>query len=292
MKSGKSFLLKKAENNQFSAFFIWLHLNSNQAFKMTRFIKGGLSLILLLFVLMPCRAQRLFITANWCYESEAIVSVDSVQGLTPPLRYSFNNEPFTEEHTYLPGKVGPVTIVVRDANLKEAQETAMVRQSGYIGFSYDSTHATCDKEATINITELFGGIAPLNYTINNEPGNSAVDHGGNKIVVTDDAKCIAEHTVELENFCWKVYSGFSPNGDGINDTWELDELEDEFENAFVQVMNRFGQVVHRSEGPYLPWNGESVTGQELPSGTYYFQIFPLGVDHKEYEVNGFISISR
>lgn len=259
---------------------------------MTLLAKGGFSLLILLFTLVPGSAQRLFITANWCYESEAIVSVDSVQGLTPPLRYSFNNEPFTEESNYFPGKVGPVSILVRDANLNEVQETAMIRQSGFIGFTYDSTHATCDKEATINIKEIFGGLPPLTYTINSDPGNSAVDHGSNKILVTDDAKCMAEHTVMLENFCWKVYSGFSPNGDGINDTWEVDELEGEFENAFVQVKNRFGQIVHRSEGPYLPWNGESVTGQELPSGTYYFQIFPLGLDQKEYEVNGFISISR
>ncbi len=259
---------------------------------MRQAVKKALLLNLLLFIFVTSQAQRLFMTANWCYESEAIVSVDSVRGLTPPLRYSFNNEPFTEDNVYFPGKAGAVSVLVRDANLLEVAETARVKQSGYIGLTYDSSHATCNKEATITISEVFGGLGTLTYTTNSEPGTTAANHGANKIIVTDEAKCTAEHTVNLENFCWKVYTGFSPNGDGVNDTWEIDELEDDFENAFLQVKNRFGQVVHRSEGPYLPWNGKSITGQELPSGTYYFQIFPLGIDTKEYEVNGFITISK
>ena len=65
---------------------------------------------------------------------------------------------------------------------------------------------------------------------------------------------------------------FSPNGDGINDTWVIKNLQ-EYPNPLVQVFDRNGQIVYQQEGPYTPWNG-TYNGRPLPVATYYFIINP------------------
>jgi gliding motility-associated-like protein len=68
----------------------------------------------------------------------------------------------------------------------------------------------------------------------------------------------------------KVPNAFSPNGDGINDTWVLENLVD-YPGATVEIFNRYGQRVFRSNGYSRPWDGR-YNGQPLPVATYYYVI--------------------
>lgn len=63
---------------------------------------------------------------------------------------------------------------------------------------------------------------------------------------------------------------FSPNGDGIHDTWVIPRLQD-YAGAVVMVYNRYGQQVFRSAGYSRAWDG-TVGGKPLPSGVYYYMI--------------------
>jgi gliding motility-associated-like protein len=67
-----------------------------------------------------------------------------------------------------------------------------------------------------------------------------------------------------------IVNAFSPNGDGINDVWDLSVLSD-FSNITVKVFDRGGNVVFESRGYSKPWNGTR-NGQPLPIGTYYYVI--------------------
>lgn len=66
------------------------------------------------------------------------------------------------------------------------------------------------------------------------------------------------------------YTGFTPNGDGINDGWEILNIQ-RYEDALVNVYDRWGQNVFRSLGYGKPWDGTN-KGKYLPSGPYYFVI--------------------
>jgi len=68
----------------------------------------------------------------------------------------------------------------------------------------------------------------------------------------------------------KIPNAFSPNGDNVNDTWEVENLID-YTNCVVEVFNRYGQQVYRSNGYGTPWNGNS-NGKPLPVATYYYII--------------------
>ena len=73
--------------------------------------------------------------------------------------------------------------------------------------------------------------------------------------------------------------GISPDGDGINEFWEIDKIEDYPDNV-VSIFNRWGDMVFRIKGYDNNQNvfrGEAnlLTGigaGTLPEGTYFFQI--------------------
>ncbi len=68
----------------------------------------------------------------------------------------------------------------------------------------------------------------------------------------------------------QVPNAFSPNGDGINDTWLINNLVD-YPGATVEIYNRYGQMVYQSNGYNQPWNGTH-KGAPLPFATYYYII--------------------
>ena len=69
-----------------------------------------------------------------------------------------------------------------------------------------------------------------------------------------------------------VPSGITPNGDGVNDTWEIDMIGF-YPNCEVEIFNRWGEKLFYSRG--YPdsgrWDG-NYKGKPLPTGTYYFVI--------------------
>ena len=67
-----------------------------------------------------------------------------------------------------------------------------------------------------------------------------------------------------------VPNAFSPNGDGINDNWQIRGLSS-YPDAVLQVYNRYGQQLFESKSYNTPWNG-TYKGTLLPVGTYYYII--------------------
>lgn len=68
----------------------------------------------------------------------------------------------------------------------------------------------------------------------------------------------------------KMPNAFSPNGDGINDTWKIPGVES-YPAANVQVFTRAGQKVFESTGYAQPFDGR-YEGKNLPVGTYFYII--------------------
>ena len=62
----------------------------------------------------------------------------------------------------------------------------------------------------------------------------------------------------------------TPNGDGINDFWEIGGANS-YENIKVMIFDRWGQKLFTSIGYETKWDGTN-HGRRLPSGTYYYAI--------------------
>lgn len=94
-----------------------------------------------------------------------------------------------------------------------------------------------------------------------------------KLVVTNAEGCTSatEVTVNLLKFP-VIPTAFTPNGDGVNDTWDIKYLS-EYTNNTVDIYNRYGEKVFSSAGYGVPWDGKH-NGVDLPQGTYYYIINP------------------
>jgi len=91
------------------------------------------------------------------------------------------------------------------------------------------------------------------------------------VTVTDKRGCISSDTVYVEvSPPIKIDNAFTPNGDGINDTWNITGLI-AYVNATVDIFTRYGQQVFHSIGYPMPWDG-TYNGKALPVGVYYYVI--------------------
>ena len=70
----------------------------------------------------------------------------------------------------------------------------------------------------------------------------------------------------------KIPNAFSPNGDGVNDLWNIESLSS-YPGSTLEVFDRYGNKVFSSIGYSKPWDG-TYNGSKLPSGVYYYIVNP------------------
>lgn len=79
----------------------------------------------------------------------------------------------------------------------------------------------------------------------------------------------SDMTIYVESL--KIPDGFSPNGDGINDSFVVPGLE-YYENVKLQVYNRWGGLVYRNSAYRNDWKGTNMGNEPLADDTYYFTL--------------------
>lgn len=107
------------------------------------------------------------------------------------------------------------------------------------------------------------------------------------LTVTTPEGCTVTGEVIVEVIELIVPNGFTPNADGANDTWEISGI-DKYPNCTIEVLNRWGMVVFSSKGYQQPWDG-TWKNEEVPVGTYYYQIYLREI---EYKLTGSLSVIR
>ncbi len=65
-------------------------------------------------------------------------------------------------------------------------------------------------------------------------------------------------------------SAFTPDGDGINDEWIINNIEF-FPNSMITIMNRYGNTIFESKGYTTPWDG-TFDGKDVPVASYFYVI--------------------
>lgn len=104
------------------------------------------------------------------------------------------------------------------------------------------------------------------------------------IYTTDDGcKDSIYMKVPVKELELKVPNVFTPNGDGVNDVFEIKKLEYFVSNEFV-VFNRWGKKVYESSGYQNDWDGGN-----LSDGTYFYVLKCVGY-FKNEEFQGIITI--
>jgi gliding motility-associated-like protein len=175
---------------------------------------------------------------------------------------------------------GQETIRVHPTPLLDAGPDRYLLEGGY-GFL--QAKASGDK-----LSYLWTPATYLDNAFSLTPKINAIADIRYKITATSADGCVAADSVDVKILkALVVPNAFTPNGDGINDTWLIEYLES-YPGATVQVYNRYGQLVFNSNGYPKAWNG-TVNGNPLPIGTYYWIINPK---NGRSQINGSVTIIR
>uniref|UniRef100_UPI0040473EFD T9SS type B sorting domain-containing protein n=2 Tax=Roseivirga sp. TaxID=1964215 RepID=UPI0040473EFD len=85
----------------------------------------------------------------------------------------------------------------------------------------------------------------------------------------------------------KIKNFFSPNEDGTNDTWVIDDILDNPINE-VKVFSQNGTLLFSERNYKNTWKG-TYNGKAIPPGTYYYEI---NIYNGESIIKGFLTIIR
>ena len=90
-----------------------------------------------------------------------------------------------------------------------------------------------------------------------------------------------------EEFCkLTFFNAFSPNGDGHNDVWTIENIKrPEFSDNHIEIFNRWGQTVWSGSGynnSEIAWDGLGKNGNRLPDATYFYVAKVAGTVYKGY----------
>ncbi|MGI4021129.1 MAG: PKD-like domain-containing protein [Janthinobacterium lividum] len=144
--------------------------------------------------------------------------------------------------------------------------------AGYDIYIMEGEKVTLQPAATG--TELKYNWTP-NLYLNNSTLKNPVLTGAQDITytltVTGTAGCVAQDQVFIKVLKpISIPNTFTPNADGINDTWGIKELNN-YPDVTVKIFNRYGIQLFYSQGYGTSWDG-TFNGQQLPVGTYYYLI--------------------
>nr|WP_298923474.1 T9SS type B sorting domain-containing protein [uncultured Allomuricauda sp.] len=158
----------------------------------------------------------------------------------------------------------PLTLLLENNNINEITATATGGLEDYTFFFGDVNNGT-DNTFIINRTDTY----PV----------TVIDQNGCEVTMEIFMEFI---DIETPNF-------FTPDGDGMNDTWLPDNLE-AFPNVLMIIFDRYGRELYRMGYGDAGWNG-IYNNSELPTGDYWY-IIKLQGENDDREFIGHFTLYR
>ncbi len=169
----------------------------------------------------------------------------------------------------------------------EAHEVNVVNQT-VCADSFEATFASgynVNDPNTAVVWELPDGSTQSgsNLNLNWTNVSSAQSFAGQYAVTVTIDECEVTETFELDFYRQNdgegdiienciIPQGISPNGDNINDTFDLAFLDDILGVESVQIFNRYGRKVYEANNYRNEFFGQDQGGNELVTGTYFYVI--------------------
>jgi gliding motility-associated-like protein len=213
-----------------------------------------------------------------------------------PYTYSLNGGTFQVSGTFNNLAGGNYTITVQDANLCTAAITATIIEPEAISIASTKVDASCPgvPDGSIALT-ITGGTQPYNVIWSDgilTQNRQDITGGTYSVVVTDKNGCAASLDIVVgiggSEKCLVIPTIITPNNDGVNDTWQIKNI-DLFPNAEVFIFTRWGKLVFHSKNLSAnPWNG-TYEGALLPTDSYHYV---LHLNDGSKPRSGVISIIR
>ncbi|MGB3947870.1 MAG: PKD-like domain-containing protein [Bacteroidia bacterium] len=144
--------------------------------------------------------------------------------------------------------------------------------------------------ATGGMSYSWEPITGINNPNSSNPIVTPIETTTYTLTVTDGKGCVGTDTVVITvipDQTLIISSILTPNGDGKNDTWIIQNIEN-YLNTEITIVNNQGQKVYTSSNYQNDWSG-TFNGKQLPDGTYYYFLKFVN-DEKVY--SGAVTIFR
>lgn len=123
------------------------------------------------------------------------------------------------------------------------------------------------------IVDATGGVTPYQYSITGVVWQDSnrfnyLQPGIHTVYVRTAEGCITAQQFAV----FLIPTMFTPNGDGINDTWNIAGLEI-YPGTDVVIYDRYGRLVYQKElDSHVIWDGNYMNGQKAPTQDYWYII--------------------
>jgi gliding motility-associated-like protein len=189
---------------------------------------------------------------------------------------------------------GTYYVTISDQNNCNVLDTITLIQAPAMNGSLAIVHPQCHNSPTGEITVTAGGGFPP-YTYEWSHSISAGDSvaggllfGQYTVTVVDMYGCeysLSGEVFNSDNICLVIPDVFTPNGDGVNETFEILGIE-AFPEAIMQIYNRWGDLLFKSTLINEFWNG-TWNGEPVPMGPY---VFILDLRNGEKPIQGVVTV--
>ncbi len=189
-------------------------------------------------------------------------------------------------------------IGIRPEGYSEANDVLVFSNTDKIRGLYDAYTGILSLIGMATVSEYRNAIRSVQY--NQIPiidGDDMPVLPGPKIVyvkVNDgkDVSLAKERTINFETLLLDIPTGFTPNGDQANDTWQIRTLTDgqQFRTVKVKVYNKRGKMVYETTTLDNGWDGV-LDGNMLPADSYFFTI-ELETSYVKKNFKGVVTLLR
>ena len=236
-------------------------------------------------------ALTLSSTEAFCNDSAGTATVVVTNG-AKPYTYLWNDFLSQTASTAVGLPPGVYSLEMSDNNGCISSETITVGEIPGMSVVLNLTDATCVDNADGSIKAVVaGGTPPYNYQWEPGSGTGALfDNlltGSYNVTVTDSNGCTNIDTIIIsaqdgpECSEWKIFSGLTPNDDGVDDTWKIRGLG-KFDKVSVTIISNRGIVVWKSDNYQNDWGGTDQDGMPLMEGIYYCVVSRTGKTFKRW----------
>lgn len=210
-----------------------------------------------------------------CFNSESFslptTSDNGIEGIWNPSEINTTQEidyVFTPNSTFCAEEITTSFNIINEFSISfvekcENNEFSIeaIVDENVIGNNYvwtdDNNQIIGSNSSILNITQYIRSTPetetfPLNFSVS----------------VTNSDGCTSSQSLSIETIFCGIQKGISPNGDNLNDYFDLALLDVEK----LSIFNRYGRKVYSLNNYTNQWYGQTDDGKSLPSATYYYVI--------------------
>ncbi|WP_343588455.1 gliding motility-associated C-terminal domain-containing protein [Flavobacterium sp.] len=243
------------------------------------------------FIINPIPPAPTVLDQNFCKVDEAVIAnlepkgtqykwYNSATATTPlAVDYVLKTEDYYVTETSAEGCISEpakVSVVINDTPAPEMNETA-----DFCGLANPKISDLSSKTNVPSTVAWYdsvdGNLLPSTTLL----VHNAIYYGYD---LNETTRCLSENYKEVKvslrdcevaQYDFFVPDGFSPNGDGVNDSFVIKDIEFLYPNYTLEIYNRYGNGMYKGDNSKPAWDGKNyeksgIAGGVAPNGVYFY----------------------